>query len=281
MYSNGRPRAYLRDVPPGYRPGTPLALVLDFPGYLEGPQVESSFSGLGRFGERHDFITVTPEGSGAPVQWHVIPGSADMRYVGNLLDEVEAQLCINMKRVYATGLSNGAMMTSAVACIYADRFAAVSPVAGIQTPPWCSPSRPVPVVAFHGTADPFLPYTGGLGPNALGLPAADGSKRTLAQTGLPPGWQVPNVGAAAAAWATRNGCSDVSPRDERVTTDVTRRTFGCSPDRAVQLYIIRGGGHTWPGSRFAASLGNGLGRTTSSISADAIMWDFFKTHSLT
>jgi polyhydroxybutyrate depolymerase len=270
----------LRDVPPGYRPGTPVALVLDFPGYLQSAQLQSSFSGLGRFGASHHFITVTPQGSGPTLQWHVIPGSPDMRYVANLLDQVEAQLCVDTKRVYATGLSNGAMMTSAVACVYADRFAAVAPVSGMQTPAWCRPSRPVPVVAFHGTADPILSYTGGLGPTGLTLPAFDGSSRTLAQTGPPPGWLIPDVPAAAAAWATRNGCTDVSPHDDRIATDVTRRTFACSPDGAVQLYIIKGGGHSWPGSPVTASLENVVGRTTTSISANAVMWIFFNAHPL-
>ena len=63
----------------------------------------------------------------------------------------------------------------------AGRYAAVAPVAGIQNPAGCHPSRPVPVVAFHGTADPFVSYTGAIGPAALKLQAPDGSHRTLGQ----------------------------------------------------------------------------------------------------
>jgi polyhydroxybutyrate depolymerase len=255
-----------------------MPLILDFHGYLEGAKLQSRLSDLGRYGETHGFITVTPEGKGTPVQWDPRPRSADMRYVGHLLDEVEAQLCVDTKRVFATGLSNGAIMTSAVACVYADRVAAVAPVAGIQGEAGCTPSRPVPIVAFHGTADPYISYTGGLGPSLRALPASDGTNRSIAQAGAPPGWQLPNVPAAAAAWAARNGCTAVVASDERVTSDVTLRTFGCAPQDAVELYTIHGGGHTWPGSPVSASLGSAVGRTTMSISADDIMWNFFMAH---
>src|SRR5215203_5702488 len=92
-------------------------------------------------------------------------------------------MCIDKARVYVTGLSNGAGMVSAVACVYADRIAAAAPVAGAIELEGCDPSDKVPMVSFHGTADPFLRYEGGLGPAGLALPAPDGSNRTFADHG--------------------------------------------------------------------------------------------------
>jgi polyhydroxybutyrate depolymerase len=280
--SGGETRSYLRYVPQGYANDAPMPLVVDFHGYLNSAQFHSQMSGLAAFGDRHGFITIAPEGRATvrPSQWDVQAGSPDLAFVGDLLDEVEAQLCVDTNRVYVTGLSNGAMMTSAVACAYADRIAAVAPVAGLQAPAGCAPGRAVPAVTFHGTADEYLQYDGGLGSQGLALPSSNGDGRSLADTGPPPGWDVPDVAEATAAWAVRNGCPADDVDDEAVADDVTRRTFGCAPGAAVELYTVTDGGHTWPGSPETAELAEVMGPTTMSISANEIMWEFFEAHPL-
>jgi polyhydroxybutyrate depolymerase len=85
----------------------------------------------------------------------------DITYLGNLLTHVEGSLCVDERRVFVTGLSMGSFTTSAIACEMAGRIAAVAPVAGLQAFPWCKPARAVPVVAFQGTADPYVSYIGG------------------------------------------------------------------------------------------------------------------------
>jgi polyhydroxybutyrate depolymerase len=137
------------------------------------------------------------------------------------------------------------------------------------------------VVAFHGTADPDIAYTGGLGPAALQLPAFDGSGRTIGEEGLqrhPPlnGAAIP---AISTAWAERNGCGP-RPVARPVAADVTRLAWTCPAGTEVELYRISGGGHTWPGSAFTAAAASILGRTTMSISADAVIWRFFQAHPL-
>ena len=182
--SGGASRWYYRHVPTGYTPTKPTPVVLDLHGYAEGATVHEQMSALGPYGDTHDFVTITPQGSGTSVpMWNTDLGSADMKYIGDLLDEVERTVCVDQHRVFVTGLSNGAFMTSAVACKYADRIVAAAPVAGIRDIPGCKPSRPVPVIAFHGTADPYVSYDGGLGQKAADLPAGDGSGRTLGQAG--------------------------------------------------------------------------------------------------
>jgi polyhydroxybutyrate depolymerase len=200
-----------------------------------------------------------------------------MVFVGDLLDDVERTVCVDTRRVFVTGLSNGAMMTSAVACAYSTRFAAAAAVAGITDPQPCTVRRPVPMLAFHGTADPFLAYGGGFGPKVATLPAPDGSGKTLAQSGLLPATTGPSVPQVMAAWASRDGCG-TSPTMSSVAPDVTRLTFSCPPGVAVELYRVEGGGHAWPGSKFSASIASVIGPTTMSVSADAVMWDFFQAH---
>ena len=129
--SDGAERWYYLHVPPQHDGTTPLPLVLDLHGYGEGAQVHLAMSGLGAFGDEQGFVTVTPEGQGTVALWDIALDSVDLDFVGNLLDEVERTACIDLARVDVTGLSNGAFLTSAIACRWSDRVAAVAPVAGL------------------------------------------------------------------------------------------------------------------------------------------------------
>ena len=268
--ASGAPRWYYRHVPPSYTGATPMPVVIDLHGYLEGATIHTKMSGLGPFGDTHGFVTITPEGSGTKVpMWNTDLHGPDVKFIGDLLDEVERTLCVDQRRVFVTGLSNGAFMTSAVACAYSARVAAVAPVAGIQDIAGCTFARPVPVIAFHGTADPFVAYTGGLGPKALALPAPDGSGRTLGQTGVAKtAAKGPSILQITADWAARNGCG-TTPSEHPVTSDVTLISFRCPS-----------GADAWPGSAFSQAIASSVGKTTMTISADAVMWQFFEAHPL-
>jgi polyhydroxybutyrate depolymerase len=184
LQSGGEERWYFRHVPTGYDASTPTPLIVDLHGYSEGATIHVKMSALGPYGDSHGFVTITPQGTGVVPRWNNMKTSADMQFLRDALDQAEHALCIDTNRVYATGLSNGAMMTSGVACALADRVAAVAPVAGVANVPGCDPARPVPVIAFHGTADPFLSYDGGFGPAVANLPAPDGSGRKFGDLGV-------------------------------------------------------------------------------------------------
>jgi polyhydroxybutyrate depolymerase len=278
--SGGVERTYYRHVPPDYDGTEPTPVVYDFHGYLEGSTIHVIHSALGPFGDEHGFITISPQGSGTEVPlWDVAFDSPDMAYVGDLLDEVDETLCVDDRRVYATGLSNGAFVTSSIACVYADRIAAVAPVAGIRDIEGCEPARPVPVVAFHGTEDTYVGYDGGYGEGAANLPNPDGSRRSAEQVEELESSDVqgPSVPETTADWAVRNGC-DPEPAEERVASDVVLMTFDCPPDATVELYTVEGGGHSWPGSDFSVAIEGAVGATTLSIDANEVMWEFFEQH---
>jgi polyhydroxybutyrate depolymerase len=257
-----------------------LPLVLDIHGYAEGAAIHARMSELGALGDTKGFVTITPHGLGAIPRWGTALDGADVTFVGELLDEVGRDLCVDERRVYVTGLSNGAFMTSALACKYADRIAAAAPVAGIREIEGCDPSRPVPVVAFHGTEDGFVSYDGGLGEDALDLPAPDGSGRTLRDLGAGEAEEAsgPSVPEIVAGWAERNGCEG-EPEERPVADDVTLIAHPC-PVAPVRLYRVTGGGHSWPGSEFSRQIENVVGTTTFSISANDVMWEFFSAHPL-
>jgi polyhydroxybutyrate depolymerase len=279
----GTPRWFYRRLPPQYDGKTPLPLVLDLHGYSEGADVHTKMSNLGPFGDEKGFITITPQGTGPVPRWDTGAHSPDTKFVLAALDMVNGSTCVDLRRVDVTGLSNGAFFTSALACEHPDRFAAAAPVAGIRDVKGCKTSRPVPVVAFHGTADQFVSYDGGYGPAVANLPAPDGSGKRIGQDQPAPGSTRPQTGPSipdiTAAWAKRNGCS-AKTTDTAIASDVTRIAFACPRGDDVVLYRVQGGGHSWPGSAFSTAVASVVGPTTNSIDANEIMWDFFQAHPL-
>ncbi len=278
--SRGISGVYGRDVPAGT--DRPLPVVLDLHGYLEPAFIQYTSTELGAYGRSHGFVTITPQllRPGLP-RWDFGSGSADIGYLADLLTEVESTLCVDTRRIYATGLSMGGFTTSSLGCQLADRIAAIAPVAGLADFAWCTPARPMPVIALHGTADPIVAYEGGTGPNARLLPSPDGSGSADPAHRAPevegPGPH--SVPENAAAWARRNGCAS-EPVERQVTGDVILSAYPCPAGAEVQLWSVIGGGHLWfgtPSVIFPVAL---VGSDTESISATTLIWDFFRAHAL-
>ena len=280
---------YLEDVPAAHDGTDPLPLVFDLHGYLEPASLQDNITGLGRFGDSKGFVTVTPQVNSSVQHWNISPKGADITYLKDLLGQVEHTTCVDERRVFFAGYSNGAWMTSVVACALSSQVAAVATVAGIQDYSWCRPRRPVPVVAFHGTADPFVAYHGGSGRAAFPLPAISDSGAVTGKTvgqelATDPGAKILGplpqaIPDQVIGWARRNGCRTAAS-ERRIGGDVTLFSYSCPTDASVDFYRITGGGHAWPGSEVSAGLASVVGRTTFSINADKIMWAFFEGHPL-
>ncbi len=233
-------------------------VVFAFHGRGESAKKIEAYSQIGNL----PVIAVFPEGlpgkdSSNKRSWQGAPYSApvdDVQFVRDLLDHLEATLHVDATRVYATGKSNGGGFAALLACRMADRIAAVAPVAGAYYPmvPDCQPSRPMPVLEFHGTGDPVIAYDGD------------------AKKGVPP------IPAWLSDWARRDGCTrgpDVFFRKADITEE---RWSGCRGGSVVEHVRIDGGGHTWPGS----AIESGPGETTHTIDATALIWQFFGEHPL-
>ncbi|CAN5146939.1 hypothetical protein BH20ACT3_BH20ACT3_15400 [soil metagenome] len=273
-------RWYLLTTPEAHAGETAIPLVLDFHGLTEGAEVHAGHSELGPYAQENDFVVAFPHGSGEPVGWDTAAdraGNEDLAYVDEVLDEIEADLCVDTSRVYATGLSNGALLSSTIACTMDDRVAAVAPVAGITATEPCEADRAVPVHAFHGTDDPILLFNGGVNLDVLGGDEEDGEGE--GDDELPePDLDGEGYPANAAAWAERNGCGD--PVDEDHTDTVLRRTWDCPAGADVVFDIIDGHGHGWPGSDFSVAIESAIGPNDMSIDANEEMWRFFQRFAL-
>ncbi len=227
-------------------------------------------SQFGTLAQQDGFVVAFPEGTGDPVRWDMTtlaPANPDLEFVTALLAQLEATQCIDTSRVYASGFSDGAYMASALACSMSDQIAAIGAVSGLQLPTRCTTDRPVPIIAFHGTADPILPYDGGTGTTTL--------SQELDDTEATP-TPVPTV---VRDWAARDSCNSRSV-DTDVASQVVLRQFRCPADTAIEFYTVLDGGHAWPGSLISASELATNGATTFQIDATSLMWSFFQRFQL-
>src|SRR5947209_2845525 len=166
--SSGQKRAYLLYVPRSYDRSKPTALVISLHGAGMWGAAQKETSQWNRVADQHGFIVVYPsgEGGGGPRVWHEggeAAPSRDVRFISELIDTLEAAYNIDPRMIYANGLSNGGGMSFALSCTLSDRIAAVGMVGAALLLPfsWCMDLRPVPMIAFHGTADAAAPYKGG------------------------------------------------------------------------------------------------------------------------
>jgi polyhydroxybutyrate depolymerase len=266
---DGVDREYLLSIPAGYDPSEPAPLVFDFHGLGSNMEEQAAYTNLDAVAGARGYVVVTPNGQdGVLRRWSLQPSAAanpDVAFVQAMLRTTARSLCIDRDRVFAAGMSNGAMFSTLLACALPGRFAAVAPVAGVNATAVCSAGTPrVSVLAFHGTADPIVPYAGG----AYFSGAAEG--RLL---GVPDARPVDDV---VAAWAAFDGCGTASSTAS-VADDVEHVTWPrCPKTGTVELYRVVGGGHTWPGA--IAIHSDRLGETTESTSATELVLHFFDTH---
>ncbi|MBX3285762.1 MAG: hypothetical protein KF703_10505 [Actinobacteria bacterium] len=253
--SGGVARAYRLSVPPSYDPDEPAPLIVNLHGSGSNALQASVYGDVPRAAAERGVIVVTPEAVDG--RWELGGTGPDADFLVALLDDVEGRYCVDLDRVHLMGMSLGAWKAAATACSFPDRFASVALVTVEVFPGSCDP---MPVIAFHGTADATVAYGEGGGT----VDDAD-----TVNAGLP--------GALAniAAWAESGGC-DPEPIDTEVGDDVKLRRFeGCDDGIGVELYTIVGGGHTWPGSDIA--LGDPK-LTTDTIDATQLSLDWFEAH---
>lgn len=260
----GIERSYVLHIPPDYDPSQPVALVLAFHGITLDAYEMMRISGLNTQADEVGFVAVYPNASGRQRSWnggHCCGEAArdnidDVGFVRAIIEEISASLSIDPRRIYATGFSNGAILAYRLACEMPDQIAAIAPVSATQAledVQSCRPSRPVPVIHFHGTDDEPNPYDGGVTPGGVHfMPVAE----------------------AIQFWVDFNSCPPEPQRSESGSIIHDLYT-PCQQNVSVELYTIVGGKHAWPGGE---AVSQRMGEPNMEISATALIWEFFLAH---
>ena len=278
IISAGLGRTYRIHIPGSYEKANPIPLliVLHGGGGTGEGMVKLTQGGFNILSDKEGFIVVYPDG----IEKHWNDGRENVSYrayrekiddvgfISSLIDHLAKEYNIDIRRVYVTGISNGAIMSFRLGCELSEKIAAIAPVAGSMPenlPTRCSPSRSISVLIISNTADPLVPWGGGeirFGRQKFG--------------------KVLSVAESVKFWVNHNQCSlppaiSMEPdRDPKDGTRVRREAYNqCREGMEVVLYTIEGGGHTWPGGHQYLPEWI-IGKTSRDINANEVIWGFFQ-----
>lgn len=252
-------RKYLFYSPPAtMRNDTALSLVFLAPGTNQPPIDAFEMSSFAKFAIEKRFAVAVLSGDRdlLNVQLHGQAGDTgpdDVRYVKEIMTLLDQLPCVDGKRVFCAGYSRGARFCSRLASEMSETMQAIAAVGGLRFPVPNNATRPVPTLAFHGVEDPINPYAG---------------------RGNPSYWHG-SVPSAVNNWASFNKCRRTELQIPSLGVEIEKHG-DCSSGADVVLVSIRRGGHTWPGSSF--EFDDGLGRTSRTVDASAMILDFFAGH---
>jgi polyhydroxybutyrate depolymerase len=273
---DGRDRTYLLHIPPQHDGVKALPLVMFFHGGMGTANHAAATYGWNEKADKEGFLVVYPNGTGAIQTWNAMHGCGsafknnvdDVGFVKALLEDLNSKVKIDPKQIFATGMSNGGMLSHRLAAEMSQVFAAVAPVAGAiggkenagatekRIP---LPANPVPMIIFHGKADQNVLYDGG--------ETKGGAERGRIDL---------SVAEAVNFWVKADGCNATPKKEELNNGNVIKESYTSENGAEVLVFTIVDGGHAWPGSkrlRLKAS-----GNKPESISATDTAWDFFVHH---
>lgn len=268
LTDGGRSRTYNLYIPSEYLPSDPLPLVLNFHGFGGDADQQMRSSGMNVVAEQEGFIVAYPNAINR--DWSR-GGDHNLSFTDSLLGDIFSDYAIDKNRIYATGMSQGGMMSYTLGVARSDVFAAIASVSGTRiisgeqnrVPDFVpnTPSRPVPLLHIHGTSDDIVPYDGG----NTNLPGFESIAFSSVETILD-------------EWSVANGCLALGPElvvDERISRF---EYLGCDtyrgisqPELVAEIVHLRveRGTHRWlvPNSQ-------------SDIGASQEVWSFFESHEL-
>lgn len=247
----GTARTYHIYIPPKLKKET-LPVVFSFHGFGSSAKKQEQLSGMSKQAKKYGFIVVYPEGLSnkrGKQYWNTQKSQdikADIDLVKTILSKLKDEYPLRKQKVFATGISNGGGMAHVLAARMADTFTAIAPVSGAYYDyDSHTPSKPVAVLAFHGTKDRIVPYEG---------------RRKL-----------PNILKWINYWAKQNKCKSTPDRSDIARGVYSQSWNGCKANTV--LYTIEGKGHSWPGSDMSRRT------TTKKIDATELILKFFSSMS--
>lgn len=264
IFTGGVYRSYRLYIPAIYTGTTARPLIINMHGYTSNATQQQLYSHFEPIADTANFLMVYPNGtySGTSRFWNagISPLAVnDISFLSNLIDSLKAHYNIDLNRIYSTGMSNGGFMSHTLACELSNRIAAIASVTGsifiTQYGTNCHPTRPIPVMQIHGTADATVPYLG----NSTMQP----------------------IDSVVNYWVRKNNCNIIPTTTAVPNINVTD---GCTADHfvysagtsgsTVEHYRINGGGHTWPGAPVT------IGVTNQDFNASKEIWRFFNKYKL-
>ena len=256
LSSGGVDYGYTVHLPPSYDGTKRTPLVLNWHGYGSNALQQELFSAFDAVADEEGLVVVYPNSPDA--SWNAgtccasASGRDDVGFARTLVAEISSKGCIDAKRIYSTGMSNGGFMSFRLGCEAADLFAAIAPVAGKLGVADCRPTRPIPLLAIHGTADTLVSYaTGALSPEMLTVPDT------------------------AQKWANLDACTQGPDKVFENGNTHCEAWTSCGAGTKVTLCTVEGGGHCWPGQSYCP-----YGTSTLDLAASREIAAFFKSFAL-
>jgi polyhydroxybutyrate depolymerase len=280
----GLKRTYLIYIPSSYDKtrSMPLLIALHGGGGSGKHMIKLTRGGFNTLADKKGFIVAYPDGieknwnDGRSAQETGYRAHRenidDVGFISALIDHLREEFNIDPKRVYVTGMSNGAMMSYRLACQLSQRIAAIAPVTG-NIPQnlcsACSPATPISVLAINNVLDPLMPWSG---------------EDITGPWGMKKLGKVMPTSETIRFWVNHDHCSPTAviteepDRDPQDGTRIRKEVYGFGREATeVVLYAIEGGGHTWPnGYQYLNE--NIVGKTSRDIDANEVIWDFFERH---
>lgn len=255
---DGQSRRYLIHIPPSYDDKTPLPLVVALHGYGGNSRNMEATTLFSLKADEEGFIMVYPQGISSDSSWNAgfccgqaaLTNMNDVEFIRRIVEKTQNDLKIDSKRIYATGLSNGGMMSHRLGAELSGIFAAIAVVAGSigKTPAGsliiAAPSEAVSVIIFHGMQDQVVPYDGGL---------------------FSYEYMFSSVDESVSFWVQADHCSNTPQVGSSNNGGIIKTIYaGGVNGTEVVLYTIMNGTHTW---------------AFSGISTTDLIWEFFSNHS--
>ena len=229
-------------------------------------------SGMDSVADAQHFLVAYPNGTGGafdlyPSDWNAgnccgaasRDGVDDLGFISALISTIAAHVPLDARRVYVAGFSAGGYMAYHAGCQLSPLIAAVGVIEGAVADDACTPPKPVPLFAVHGTDDPEVSYNEEIPPFAGPVP-------TIAAA-LPPSVQF---------WSVLNGCAVKTAKGvaKTISAHVVQTSLTTCTSADVSFYSIQGGTHGWPGGPDDP----GASPPMNEIKASVLMWTFFIAH---
>lgn len=277
-------------APPAVAPASyRFPVVLALHGGAGNSREFEAYCKLSLLAQEKGFVLIYPNGTGkfkkGVFTWNAGPGKCgyaadknvdDVKFVIQILNDISRVLPIDERRVFATGLSNGAMMCHRLITDprISNRIAAIGPVAGVSLHPFTPGARKVPVIHFHSVNDQRAVYSGGK-TKGLGSVVHDAVEPVM--------WNISSF---------HNDGSKVTPlaypafqkkHDASQTVHEAQKIVWPTPSNTedVVLWKMKGPGHVWPSEHnivYSPLIQAMCKPQTDVLDANRVMWDFFCLH---